>query len=680
MKKNLGTTLLLFFYTAFIWAVVTDDEDSLLMKLQTDIADSSKSDIYNSLAKINSRNNPEKAILYADTAYYFASREDNLEEMAKSFMHKGISHRYLDEYDLALENNYMALELVESMGNKSLIGGCHINIGVVLWISGKLEEARDHYIIARNIMVEINDLKGLSSVNQNIGILYAIDSNYTESKKFFEEAAEQYKEIGDLSGLARTYDNLGLIYELLGQDEKALEYNKKGFEMHSKNGDKYGMISSLTSRGEFFFKRKKYRDAIHWLKIASDSAANTPYLDHKKAIEFSLSMSHESIGNYQEALHHFKEHARYKDSIISADAQSRIQDLESVYENEQKEQEIQLLNKSAELKDLKLSEKEAVIEKDRYLKYGLFLGLFMVLIIAVISIYSYINKRKANEIIYNQKLKVEEKHKEITDSINYAEKIQSALLGNKLEWSKIGKGNFILFIPKDHVSGDFYWCMTDPESNQYAWVAADCTGHGVPGAMMSMLGISLLNEIMRESRIFEPSKVLQLMRTKIIHALENQGDDAQQKDGMDMALCVYDPDHKRLKFSGANNPLWVITPRASIGVESRFIQDEKSGLFLHEVKPSKQPVGLHTGDQKEYQQVEITLEEGDRIYTFSDGFADQFGGDKGKKYKYSLLKKTIFEMTQLSEKEQELKLKEIFDTWKGDLEQIDDVCVIGVRV
>jgi serine phosphatase RsbU (regulator of sigma subunit) len=279
------------------------------------------------------------------------------------------------------------------------------------------------------------------------------------------------------------------------------------------------------------------------------------------------------------------------------------------------------------------------------------------------------NEKKANELlaqkneeITKQKEIVEEQHQEITDSISYAKRIQTALLTSDNYWEQISKEHFVLLKPKDVVSGDFFWAF-QTENNLAIWVAADCTGHGVPGAFMSMLGISFFNEIVVENNITNPAEILNKLRGKIIKALEQKGVDTQQKDGMDLALCVWDKNTNLLSFSGANNPLWLIR------------NDE-----LLEYKPDKQPVGLFLGEMKPFSVQQIQLEKGDTIYTFSDGYADQFGGEKGKKFKLKSLKELLLSVQGKPLSEQKQIIDNMFETWKGNLEQIDDVCVIGVKI
>lgn len=222
-------------------------------------------------------------------------------------------------------------------------------------------------------------------------------------------------------------------------------------------------------------------------------------------------------------------------------------------------------------------------------------------------------------------------------------------------------------MPKDVVSGDFYWAI-QLENNLAIWAVADCTGHGVPGALMSMIGNSLLNEVIVENKIYQPNEILNKVREKLIKALEQKGE-SLNKDGMDISVCAWDKNKNVLKFAGANNPVWIV----------RNIDDE-SNPELIELKPDKMPVGLHLGDMHPFTLKEMELKLNDKIYSFTDGFADQFGGEKGKKYKYKKLQNLILSISKEPMSQQLKHLQNEFEEWKGNLEQVDDVCIVGITV
>ena len=289
-------------------------------------------------------------------------------------------------------------------------------------------------------------------------------------------------------------------------------------------------------------------------------------------------------------------------------------------------------------------------------------------------------EERTREVV-KQKEEIEHKNKEITDSIYYASRIQEAILPLDDDVDRLLPESFIFFRPKDIVSGDFYWLTH--RDNKVLFTAADCTGHGVPGAFMSMIGTAFLNESVNDKGITKPSDVLEQVRKGIIDALKQRGD-ASQKDGMDMALCALHPQSLKLEFSGANNPLYIIrkvgSPLMNVEGDSFDPNMEEEGLNLFEIKANKQPVGYHTGGMHPFKNHELQLEPGDTVFTFSDGFPDQFGGPKGKKFMYRRFKRLLLSIHAESLEKQREVLISTIDEWMGKEEQVDDICVLGVRV
>ncbi|MDX2430581.1 MAG: YfiR/HmsC family protein [Bacteroides sp.] len=297
------------------------------------------------------------------------------------------------------------------------------------------------------------------------------------------------------------------------------------------------------------------------------------------------------------------------------------------------------------------------IQKQRIIIIAAGIAILLVIGLGYLIWINYRNKKRANVLLRAQRDQIAFQKKHITDSINYAEKIQRAILP-ALELFTDKLEHFVLFKPRDIVSGDFYW--VEEVDGRLVIIAADCTGHGVPGAFMSMLGISLLNEIILNKRITEPDEILNNLRTRIIKALK-QGKDGFVKDGMDMTVCVLDRQSNTLLFSGANNPLYHIRDG-----ELKQIKGDKMPVSIHELMD---PFTLH----------EVKLQKGDTFYTFSDGYADQFGGPAQKKFLAKNFRKLLLKIQGKSMMDQGIHLDQSFETYRNDLEQIDDVVVIGVK-
>ncbi len=267
----------------------------------------------------------------------------------------------------------------------------------------------------------------------------------------------------------------------------------------------------------------------------------------------------------------------------------------------------------------------------------------------------------ATKEILEQKEIVEEAHKEITDSINYAERIQRSFLATEELLNENLGEHFVYFNPKEAVSGDFYWAGKLDNGN-FAVSCADSTGHGVPGAIMSILNISSIEKAV-ENKLCKPAEIFNKARQLIIERLKKDGSSEGGKDGMDASLISLNPDKTVMQYVAAHNPIWII----------------RSGELI-EIKAEKMPVGKHDHDHIPFEGGEIELQKGDIIYTLTDGYQDQFGGEKGKKYKVKPFKRLLLENWELPMLEQHQKISDTFDEWKGDLEQVDDVCVVGVRI
>ncbi len=287
-----------------------------------------------------------------------------------------------------------------------------------------------------------------------------------------------------------------------------------------------------------------------------------------------------------------------------------------------------------------------------------------------------------NQQIFEQKNVLEEQHKEIKESIDYAQLIQEASLPeNKI--TDFFKDAFLLYRPRDVVSGDFYWWQQ--QNDFILFCVADSTGHGIPGAFISLIGTILSNEIFYEKKLLHPNEILDELNKKVQFTLEQHHPNPKIKDGMDLSFCTYNKKTKKLYFSGANNPVWIVrhseNPLFLNGEDAiPSLVNEESGSFLYEIKGDKQPIGLHAKPQHPFTLHEAQLQVDDEIYLFTDGYADQFGGERDKKFMSKRFKKLLLSNKDLPMRKVEKQVELNFITWKGKNEQVDDVCVVGIRV
>jgi serine phosphatase RsbU (regulator of sigma subunit) len=330
-------------------------------------------------------------------------------------------------------------------------------------------------------------------------------------------------------------------------------------------------------------------------------------------------------------------------------------------------------NSALKVKNLQIENelKEEHNRQQDLIRYGLISVLLLLVLFALFIVWKFIQKKKDNSIISQQKKEVEEqkrqvefqkdilheKNMEITDSITYAKRLQSAILPHLDEFRALFENGFLLYMPKDIVAGDFYWTQSINDRSFFA--VADCTGHGVPGALVSVVCSNALNRAVKEFKVQEPHLILEKTSDLVESTFQNNDEDV--KDGMDIALCCFDHTTKELFYSGANNNLYLV-----------------ANSELVEYKSANRPIGAF-GYKEKFNTQKIPYLPGDMIFLFSDGYADQFGGERGKKFKYANFKKLIVENVHLEMDKQQELFRNTIEDWRGDIEQIDDICLMGIR-
>ncbi|MBL4654408.1 MAG: tetratricopeptide repeat protein [Bacteroidia bacterium] len=663
--------------------------DSLLVKLQTASEDTHKVKIINDLGFQLISSDPEKALQYANLGLSLAEQLGYKQGIAKSFNHIGIIHRDQDNYEKALEFYLKALKIREEIGDKKGIAASMNGIGVVYFYQGNYEKTINFFIKALKLEKEFGNKRGIASNMNNIGVVYEKQNKYIEAIEYYEQSLKIRKEIKDNEGIAVSLNNIGIIYAKQDNYLKSLDYLAKSLEIRELLGDKKGIASSLGNIGQLYSDhaealeklrrskdevRSKYERAVEYdqksLAIAKEIGAKN---EIKYAYQ-NLASVYYRQNKYKEAYDYHELYSGIKDSIINEQSNRQIAEMQELYESEKKEKQI-------EIQKLQLDKQQSDINKQRITLYSVIGGLILVLVFSLILFNRFRYIRKQNKIIEKQKQLVDEKNKDITDSIRYAKEIQSAILPADTFLDEILSAHFVVFKPKDIVSGDFYWAYKT-KSNKVIWIAADCTGHGVPGAFMSMIGNALLNEIVIEKGIENAASILDELKSSIIKALSQTGKKGESRDGMDIALCVWHIDTNKLEFSGAHNPFYLL--RKDI-VNSDLAENAKVKIFendLAEIKADRQPIGYEEGKDQPFTNHEIQLQTGDTLYIFSDGYADQFGGKRGKKFTYNQVKKLLLSINEKPMQEQKNVLDETIESWRNanNEDQIDDICVFGVRV
>ncbi len=527
--------------------------------------------------------------------------------------------------------------------------------GNLLGKQGKFNDALKYLRLAKNFQLEKNDEMEYANVLNNISILFLENNRLDSAMVYCLKAVELYRKNNNRSAWANSVLGISEIY--IKRDE-LISAKKIAFEaltLYSNYPkDKHGIANSLFVIGQINLKNSFADSALIYFNNGLLMADTLNFIHLKRDYCKSISESYEQLGNHKEAYRYRVLFEAYNDSISVENTEGKMLEMEVKYDINKKETA------------LKVQKRE--IEASNTQKNYLIMGIICVLLLLTISVRGYNQKKKSNMIITQQKTLVEHKQKEIVDSLNYAKRIQKGIMPNENEFAKIFENSFILYKPKDIVSGDFYWFVQIVDKskniNIVAFAAADCTGHGVPGAFMSMLNSTLLNQCIVNPDIKTPSDALNYINRELPKNLKSTDGESSIRDGMDIALCIIDLNTSELLFSGANNPCWVIRNN-----------------ILIELKATKQAITASDEmTKKTFISESFTLQKNDSVYIFTDGYTDQFGGPKGKKFKHKQFSELLLSVQTDEMEIQKNKLNDIFKNWKGDLEQVDDVLIVGIRL
>ncbi len=609
--------------------------------------------------------------------------------------------------EIAVEYYLQALHIDAEIGDKNGVATILNNIGGVKTKQGLREESLFYFFEGLKIREEIIDSVGIAQSLNNIGSVYGeiegadslalsyvrkslnirkavgdkmgvgicltnlgntlFSSNEPDSAlHYYAEAGKIFKEYGNLFGLGYVYDNIGVTYRDIGQTDSALFYLTKAIEIRREIDDPYGLGTSLANVSALYLNYLTTNTGVAQNNLNQAQVYAEEGLQLGKQIGFPtlIQQSAEVLvriyaeqNKAKEAVKMYDLAVKMKDSLYGIESKQAMIESETKY-NYEKQKAIDDLTR----------DKEVAIEKEQKERQSLIVrivsggAVLLALLLGFIVNRLRLTKRQKLEI-ENQKEQIdhqhkilEETHQEITDSINYAKRIQTALLPTNDLIRKKFPDSFVLYMPKDVVAGDFYWTYSSGDLALLA--AADCTGHGVPGAMVSVVCNNCLNRATKEFGLKTPAEILNKTRDLVIEEFEKS--DEEMKDGMDISLIAVDG--YKLQFAGANNPLWIL----------------RNGELI-EIKGDKQPIGKHV-QMMPFTNHEVELKTNDVLYIFSDGYADQFGGDKGKKMKSSNMKKFILSNGDKHLVDQKESMKSKFIEWMGDFAQLDDVCVIGVKI
>ncbi|MEZ5173938.1 MAG: tetratricopeptide repeat protein [Bacteroidia bacterium] len=671
--------------------------------------------------------NPDTAVALADNLHLFAREKNYLRADADGYGIQGTANWFRSNYPAAQESYTKGKEIYEQIGNKRGVANCLSGLGSINKEQGNYPLALDYFHKCLTIQEELENKSDIAGSLNNIGNIYRNQREYELALDYYQRSLTIKEEIGDKKGSAGNLHNIGLVYDLMGKKELALEFYLKAKAINEETNNKQWLSNNISCIGIIYREQGEFEKALEYFRqcLAIDTEINNRAnlsatynnigfsyrqvgktalaleycekglslskeigsLEWQKSACECLYLTHKDLGNNKEALRNFEQMVKLKDSIFNEENVREITQLDMQYAFDKK----QLADSLQFEEERKIN--EVKLQQASTQRYALFGGLILIALFAgfmynrfrvtqrqknIIEIKEQ-ETQKQNLVITEQNELIKKRHNEITASIEYAKRIQTAILPPPRVVKEFLRNSFILYLPKDIVAGDFYWMDSFQfegdklikstsenaleSGNLINYIAAcDCTGHGVPGAMVSVVCNNALNRSINEFGLRLPGEIFDKTRELVIENFSKSDDEV--KDGMDASLVAFNTETRRIFWSGANNPLWIY--RSELNA-------------IEEIKADKQPIGKGYEASK-FTTHEIQLNEGDIFYLFTDGYADQFGGENNKKLTKLKFRNKLLSIADLNMEDQLKELLQYHDEWRVKEEQVDDILVIGVRV
>jgi len=653
-----------------------------------------------------------KALGYYYKCIYLHEKHNNFDESyAITINNIGLIYENRGDILRAVEYYEKSLKAFESLGGvlASIVLPLN-NLGEAYRKQGEYDKALEYFMRSLSIAKELSNVHEEAYTLDKICSIYIVINELDKAYNYCNECLFLYRRIGDKHGLALAYIGVGKLYHKLKNIDNALTNYLSSFNLYKEIGDKQGLSMSGSNIGNIYFEKGSYKNAYQYAQKSYDLANQIGSLADIQSSALLLSRIYRKQKNYEKSLQLFEEHVIIKDSVANIDIRKRLQEQYYIYQYEKKAiadsiEFAQILD----IKQLELDKQRAESKKQRWIIYSVLTGLILVMGFSAVVSKLFLDKQITNkkleishseinqkneeitaqrdqitlqhEFVTEQKNLLEISHQRITDSINYAKLIQTALLPTDRLLTEKFAEQLILYKPSEIVSGDFYWIR---EINDTLYIiVADCTGHGVPGAFMSMLGIAFLNEITRKKNVKQTSDILNTLREEVISSLNQEVTSAKANEGIDAGILAIDKKNMKAQFSGAYSPLYLIRSNdKEIGDEvqpDRIVKKKVKDNVLYELKGDNQTIAK-SNKQKSFTTLSFKLYEGDCFYLFSDGYYDQLNGLTNKRFTSQRFKNMLVQIYKQPMVEQHKILDQAFNEWKGNNEQTDDVLVVGVRL
>ena len=627
--------------------------------------------------------NLEKTDRFAEAVNYYKSAlklaiEANSMPLQCSLMgYLSLFYYNTGDYPAALNYALLQLDLAKIIDDQDYIASAYNKIGITYKRQMMHDEALENLFKSEAIYAEMDATLYKANVQNNIGNVYFNMGNYNQAYHYYNLELQAGIEIDDNELVADAYNCTALIFneiafmqpdsiaQLLYGGQKdvgeltsssmldsARFYFNQAIAVYTDLHLYYELADCYNGLGQTYTIQGRSLEAILSFHTSFDLAKSNGILEKELAASHGLFLNYRALNIYDEALKWHESYVLLKDSVYNDSKSRELGRLESKHEYDSKAAALLAEQNQERL----LADVERRGQKRILIMVSIGLGLVFILLVFLFNRFRLIKKQK--KTIEHHKTQVEVKQQEIVDSITYAKRLQRAILTNEESILEFFPKSFLLYKPKDIVAGDFYFFETTDTHIFYA--AADCTGHGVPGAMVSIICSNALTRSIKEFGISEPGKILDKTKELVVETFQKSGTDV--KDGMDISLISKHRVTNEIYWSGAHNPLWIVDDNELI-----------------EIKADKQPIGK-SEKSTPFKTHVVKAKVNSMLYLITDGYADQFGGVKGKKFKTAQFKALLMDCNQQSVAEQKTLLNSKFQNWKGNLEQLDDVCIIGVRV
>ncbi|PLX17989.1 MAG: hypothetical protein C0599_12850 [Salinivirgaceae bacterium] len=604
--------------------------------------------------------------------YLIAQRKyeamNNKPQVASVLKNIGLIYRDIGNINKAVEYHQQSLEIYRQTDNMLMVGIAINILAGDYWSVGNFNQALDTYLKALEVRQKLGNKTHIAGSFNNVALAYKSLNKTDSALIYYYRSLKLYIELKDRQNEAAIYNNIGNLYKKNEQLDSAFSYLNKALSLRKEINHTQGIGYSSFNLAQVLLEQDRTKEARRFLleaeKVARQLSDN--YLIKESCL--MLSDIYDKAGLYKKSLYYYREYHDAEKRMQLDESIRRVADMQIRFEAEKRQRIVE--------------KKDAELQQQKMRIYYLTGGVLLLIVLIIVAIVAFLQKRKSNRLLALRNYEIEEQKAEIeaqrdlateqrdmiadqktkiTDSILYASRIQNALLPPENQMESLLKQHFILFKPRDVVSGDFYYFKN---YKQYTViVAADCTGHGVPGAFMSMLGISMLNEIMAMENLENASQMLDVLRNKVKQNLHQTNVSESNSDGMDLAMIMLDRENLTLHFAGANNPLILVRNNEMTSYDG-----------------DRMPIGVHMYDEESFKNHEVKIQKGDKLYMFSDGYMDQFGGKKGRKLMSKNFKNLLVETSKFELKEQKEKLEGYFESWRGENKQIDDVLVIGLEI